>query len=92
MPVAVASGERSFSKLKLIKSRCGGGSFRCELQRGSTHRVFHRVPDNLSPILTPHKFRASTELRPRLPCRNCLRGTADDQHKHLSQAAKFNSD
>jgi len=28
--------------------------------------------NNYSPILTPHKFRASTALRTRIPCRNAF--------------------
>ena len=39
-------------------------------------------PDNLSPILTPRKFRVSTELQPSIPYRTSY-GTEDGQRRHL---------
>ena len=72
-----------------------GASLSWELWKAAP-RVFQCVSDNLSPKLTPHKFRASTDLQPRnaIACRNCLRnGRWSAQTLVVTiQATYFNSD
>jgi len=66
--------KNSFEKYILRDgNRCSGASLNCELWVAYTHVIFERVSDNFSPALTPHKFRASTELQPRIPRCVCLR-------------------
>jgi len=44
-----------------------GAHLSCKLLGSSTHRAFQRVSNNLSPFLTRHEFRASTDIQSRIP-------------------------
>jgi len=61
------------NRRKVKSKRYFSAGLNFELWGASTHRVFQRVFNNLSPTPTLHQFRASAELQLRIPCSNCLR-------------------
>jgi len=70
--------------VKSFKWVCLGASLCCGLWRARRYRVFKLASDNLSPVLTSHKLRASIDCSLIFP-KEIAYGTEDDQRKHLSQ-------